>query len=183
MIGMSGSQGFWIAPVAKWKKRSLQIASSSASSFVGASLYNSRAVPVFSYLAQFCPLHIEPMEEKAVITSILHFPFTALPLGALFNLHRWGGVKVASLKVTALASHIRAARLTFFEAWQDSNAILQESAGKEDADIPFAQIHLGKPWDTAYGSPPFSWYLRLAFSGDVGDADTMPLVKEAPSAV
>ena len=157
----------------------MQIASSNSSSFVSAALYSSSAVPVFSYLSQFALPDIDLMEEKVAITSPLNLPFTALPLGTLFNLHRWGGVKITSLKVTTIAMHIRAARLTFFEAWQDALAVLFEASAKEFADLPFAQIIKGKPWDNAYGDTPYCWNMLQAFNGDLGEGDERLQIKAA----
>ena len=103
-IGPTGSDSFWTSPLAKWRKRSLQIASSSSSPYVGSSLYNFRVVPVFSFLSQFRLPNVYPFEEKVVITSTLNLLFTSSTLGNLFNLHRWGGVRITLLNISTIAT-------------------------------------------------------------------------------
>ena len=112
-LGPSVTFDSWIDPLKKWRCRGVGIAAKQASPIVTAHQYNSRAVPCLQYVAQLIPLPCNTRKlEACTINSVLHLPPSSLSLGAAVRLCEFGGPKIASINVSALAARVRCANST-----------------------------------------------------------------------
>ena len=113
----------WAAAISKLASRAKAIANAPSSCpIAAASLYNSRALPVVSFLAQlFFPHALVELNmlERRMLSMIFKFPFTGISQAGFLNLHRWGGVEAKSLEVTMLVSLMRSVSLTL-SSWRTS---------------------------------------------------------------
>jgi len=77
---------------------------------------NTRALACLGYAGQFLPPVVVP-NERALLSSVAKFPYTALSKAGFYNLWRWGGILLRSPAVFMIASLVRASKKTL--EWRD----------------------------------------------------------------
>eukprot|EP00959_Pyramimonas_sp_CCMP1952_P395333 8283716-Pyramimonas_sp.AAC.1 len=94
--------------------RAKAFSASDAPSMGSAALFNSRAIPVLSYLAQFIMLPHEYFKnENWINASVLRFPNGAFRIKDWPHIRAWGVHAPRSLQLTMAATIVRSAATTF----------------------------------------------------------------------
>jgi hypothetical protein len=118
----------WRAPCVKWKSRVDAIATAGAPPSISASLYNTHALPVLSYVAQ---LAVPPRElvsqERFALSRIFHAPPNSFSRADLLNLSQWGSVHFRSIYTSLIATLVRASLKTI-SAWRLDYDLLASAA-------------------------------------------------------
>ena len=177
-FGPAALELFWSEAIAKWSERAAQIAASGASGAVISSLYRQRAASTLQYLAQLAPLPHFELRERDMISSMIRFPAVSLSLAGFFNLGDWGGIQFVSLRCSAAAALIRAARFTI-RSWPEAWAMIQREFADENSNAPLASSVLGSfvapPWTIA----PIARTLARAYHGELEDPEETRCAKIA----
>ena len=104
----------WEAPVSKFVDRTSQLADQGLPLDQAAAQFSSRAVPVLNYVGQIEPL---PSKFKSVelrmATKLLGLATNSFCTNTVYNLHVFGGPKLACPSATMHAARIRGALETF----------------------------------------------------------------------
>ena len=101
----------------KYNERFLEVRRGNASIVLNAIIYNSRIVPVTSYVAQLVPLP-KTFQERFGMLSVLRCS-NCMRHSDLFELHKLGGPKMRSISVSFTAALTRTAlkTLTRWPEW------------------------------------------------------------------
>ncbi len=161
----SGSQQ-WLAPFAKFNDRVMCIYGSGAAASMSAYTYNSRALPVVSYVSQLiCLPELAGEWERKALYKVSHFANNSMEHQTFFHLHLYGGPKFRSLLASSKAAMMRTAHKTV-SGWPSWKVQIIRSAQE---GLPCAKwnagIYSGDFWD----SPPIAMNLSHAFSGFPGE--------------
>ena len=92
----NSGQHHWQEHMYKWISRTLLISSRNGSVAISTALYNNRALPVLSFVAQPLP-QSHSFSENIIgyyIANIIHLSYRAFPLPLFLNLDEVGGVNV-----------------------------------------------------------------------------------------
>ena len=108
----AGSQN-WVGPWQQYASRLQSINNGKASVALNAFTYNSRVVPVASYVAQLIPLP-DSFTERFDILSVLRCA-NCLRHSDMFELHKYGGPKIRSISAASIAALTRTALKTISE--------------------------------------------------------------------
>ena len=100
----------WEGPMKKLENRILAIKNGQASLALNAITYNTRVVPVTSYVAQLVPLP-ESFQERFGMLSVLRCP-NCMRHSDFFELYKYGGPKLRSISVACTAALTRTASKT-----------------------------------------------------------------------
>ena len=115
-LGPLSSSQMWAGPIAKYVLRSDEINQCGAPAALSIRQYNSKAVPVLSYVAQFCdPPSSMVHVETAALTKVLRFPTNAFCGRTVQFMRQRLEVNVTSVIDMMHAVKIRAGQKTFFE--------------------------------------------------------------------
>jgi len=129
-------------------------------------MYNIKAIPVTSFVAQLIPLPPDaPQIERNALHKITHMATNALPLADFFNLNSAGGPALRSLSATSAAALYRTSAKTLTH-WPEWKRQLME-AGTEF--LPFASWGNGIFSNDFWDSTPIAFNLDHAFKGFSGD--------------
>ena len=113
MLGPTSQVAQWTGTIAKWRQRTVEIASTHAAASISAFLYNQRAVPVLSYKCQLLPLPASFRRiEKAGLHQFFHLATNSLDASGPFVLADVGGPKVTSCHALSYAIAVRTATKT-----------------------------------------------------------------------
>ena len=163
----------WIKPMRKCKKRVYEIKHAGAATALNAFDYNSRVLPVLSYVAQLVPLpKYFAFEQRVAFHIIYHAPFNTFAHSEFFQ---WGEVGLPILRcgiAASAAALVRAANKTITR-WQKWIPQLRAAA---DAHLPSFRTCRCKPllspdfWD----SPSFAENLWGASQGCFDNPDLDP---------
>ena len=127
-IGTSAGSKNWLGPLTKFKARISAIKNSQASLQLNCFTYNSRAVPVASYVVQLVPLPAEYMVlERVALHSTLRFPINALGHADFFQLSQLGCPKLRSLSAACASALFRTAHCTI-TSWPGWISLLEKTA-------------------------------------------------------
>jgi len=112
-IGPGANALNWHKQLRKMKDRVKAIQSGSATITLNVISYNSRVVPVGSYVAQLlpCPPSLPPL-ERAAMHTVLRLPQNSLTHSDLVNLQGAGGPKMRSISAACTSALIRSALKT-----------------------------------------------------------------------
>ena len=100
----------WMSRASKWKSRVDAIAATGSPPSISVMLYNTRALPTLSYVAQLAfPPRDLCLQEPAALARVMHCPCNAFSRADYFNLGEWGSVHIDSLYVYLLATLVRSA--------------------------------------------------------------------------
>ena len=136
-LGPHGGARIWSAAVAKWQSRAYVIAAMKAPLAVTVRLYNTRAVTTLSYLSQIAHLpHDVWQKDTGVLSRLLHMPHNSFTRASLYNLGKWGSLRITSAPVMAKAVLMRAA-LSTLTTWKMDLALLREAA---EEHLPLVQV-------------------------------------------
>ena len=138
-----------------------------ASVAINAFTYNTRVVPVASYVAQLVPLP-DTFTERFDILSVIRFA-NCLRHSDMFELHKYGGPNIRSISVACTAALTRTALKTVTEwpVWVRQMQIAYNEFTALD--------HLRRPGQTSlsqaklcpdyWDSPPIALNLKDAYDG------------------
>jgi hypothetical protein len=168
----------WEAPFKKFKQRVQAIAHARAPASITAYTYNSKAVPVLSYVAQLLPLPSYALKcERNALHSITHMATNAYTFSDFFGLSQFGAPVFRCIQAQAHAALTRAAiaSVPHWPQWK-RQLWLAASQSLSLADIA-AERHSPTFWDTeaiavhlsnAYSSFPRSDNFQTAVSTALG---------------
>ena len=124
--------------------------------------YNTRVLPVTSYVAQLLPIPSKFMQlERSVLHTTLRMPQNSLRHADFMHLHKIGGPKFRSISAASVATLIRTALKTV-TSWRGWIAQLEEAADRYLSANAVVRNCLSVPcWD----SPPIAKNLRDAARG------------------
>ncbi|CAK0790411.1 unnamed protein product, partial [Prorocentrum cordatum] len=131
-----------------------------------AALFNSRALPVLSYLAQFAMLPHEYFKnERWINATVLRFPNGAFRIKDWPHLRAWGVHGPRFLQLTMVAAIIRSAAATFSK-FPETRARLHEGLNLYDSNqtlmgVARGALHHSPP---RWQMPPFVEMLRQVAS-------------------
>ena len=113
-MGPGAGSRQWDSPLAKYKLRVEEIAASGAPAVLAVHHYNTRAVSVLGYVAQFIPPppNIKKIEMGA-ISRLLHLATSSLDFHSIFQLENACGLKIQCVLAVMTASMVRASVDTF----------------------------------------------------------------------
>ena len=113
-LGPGAGSRQWVAPLAKFGLRVEEIAATGAPAVLAVQHYNTRAVSVLGYVAQFIP---PPPNIKAVEmgarSRLLHMATSSLDYHSTFQLECVVGLKIQCVLAVMIASMVRASIDTF----------------------------------------------------------------------
>ena len=109
-LGPSAGSKMWKCPFKKYENRILAIKNGQASLALNALTYNTRVVPVTSYVAQLVPLP-NTFQERFGMLSVLRCP-NCMRHSDFFELYKYGGPKLRSISVSCTAALTRTALMT-----------------------------------------------------------------------
>ena len=155
----------WKSVIEKYLSVVTRIADSHASPHMSAHLYNTRAVPLLGYKAQFHNLPPEfPAIERRALLRILHLAGNSLDSDGFFNLESLNGPNIISCIASTSAALIRSASKTL-PSWHLWVHPLRTTA---DTCLPLCFLESGLCslpfWDT----PPIALTLESAAAGISG---------------
>jgi len=162
MVGPASNASQWDDPCEKYKLRASGIGSTHAPISISAYLYNTQAVSVLQYVAQFRELPKHMMEaERVALHRILHFATNALTRNGFLNLHRLGGPSLRSVQCTCRAALFNSS-VRFKSTWEAWMAQLQKALLDHGTLMEIHECLLSPSfWD----SLPMAASLEAAFTG------------------
>ena len=125
-------------------------------------LYNSKALPCMAFLAQLFVAPPVEVLEKRLLTKILKFPFTALRIGDLFSLGRWGGCAPRSLLCSSAAALVRS-----WDSAARASRWLEKGSKDELFELNFERLWKGQPWGQHWDIEALFHTLRRAAKGEI----------------
>ena len=102
LIGPGAGAKMWEGPMKKLENRILAIKNGQASLALNAITYNTRVVPVTSYVAQLVPLP-DSFQERFGMLCVLRCP-NCMRHSDFFELYKYGGPKLRSISVARTAA-------------------------------------------------------------------------------
>ena len=109
-IGPTAGSKMWNGALAKYNSRILEMKKCHAPLATNCLTYNSRIVPVFSYVSQLVPLP-EPFKERYGMFNVIRAP-QCMRTSDFYQLHKLGGLKFRSISVSCAAATFRTALAT-----------------------------------------------------------------------
>jgi len=152
----------WTEQEAKIRQRVQAISSSQAPSSLNAHAYNTRVVPVTSYVAQLlpCPKSFQQL-ERSTLHTVLRLPQNMLCHSDFMHLHKIGGPKLRSITAASASALVRTATKTLTR-WQDWLIQLEKTAAEH---LPLQQVVRNTLTPSCWDSPPLALNLREASLG------------------
>ena len=174
-IGPKAGTSNWVDQISKVRERIRTIQCSGASVSRNAHTFNSRVLPVTSYVAQLLPLPAKFMQfERGCLHTVLRMPQNSLCHGDLINLHKVGGPKLRSMAAASVAANVRTSLKTV-TSWPQWIHQLQKAAESCLALEPMVrEVLTHSCWD----SPPIALGLRDAANGMLKDPRWAPALSE-----
>ena len=161
-IGPDAGRVNWTEQAQKILTRVQSIRLSQAAINLNVLAYNTRVVPIPSYIAQLLPPPDRISQiERASLHSVLRLPQNAFCHADFFHLSRCGGPILRSITTASFAAHIRTSikTLTSWRAWIHQ---LSEAAVRF---LPLEPLVRDALTTSCWDSPPLAVNLREAFSG------------------
>jgi len=161
-VGPGASKQNWHKQLCKIKDRVKAIQNGAATITLNSIAYNSRVVPVTSYVAQLLPSPPSlPPIERASMHTVLRLPQNSLTHSDLLNLQDAGGPKLRSISAACASALIRTAIKTI-HGWKGWLVQLNTAADFLLPLHPDIRDKLSPPfWD----SPPIALTLSQAAQG------------------
>ena len=152
----------WKAPTSKWRSRVSSIMASRAPPSIATSLYNIRALPTLSYVAQlsFPPRELL-LQEGYSIARLLHVPPNSFSRADFFSIANWGSVKIRGIFASLVAALVRAS-LSTLKGLQANFSSLRRIALEE---LPLAGALSGVVCVDFWDTPPIAQTLSCAAAG------------------
>jgi len=162
MVGPASNATQWTDPCEKYSMRASGIGSIHAPISISAYLYNTHAVSVLQYVAQFRELPAQMFEaERVALHRILHFATNALTRNCFLNLHRLGGPSLRSVQCVGRAALFNSS-MRFKSTWEAWLGQLRQAVLDHGTLMEIQQCVLSPSfWD----SLPMAASLEAAFSG------------------
>ena len=161
-IGPKAGRKNWADQCCKVRSRVQSIQHAKASVKLNTHTYNSRVVPVTSYIAQLLPIPKKLMQlEHAMMHTTLRMPQNSLCHSDFMHLHRIGGPNFRSICAASFAALIRTALKTV-TSWRSWILQLEEAA---DMFLPAYSVVRGYLSVPCWDSPPIAVNLREAACG------------------
>jgi len=162
MAGPASNATQWTDPCEKYKLRARGIGSIHAPISISAYLYNTQAVSVLQYVAQFRELPVHMIEtERVALHRILHFATNALTRNGFLNLHRFGGPLLRSVQCIGRAALFNSS-MRFKSTWEAWLGQLRQAVLDHGTLVEIQQCLLSPSfWD----SLPMAASLEAAFTG------------------
>ena len=145
--------------MAKYNNRILEMKKCHAPLATNGLTYNSRIVPVFSYVSQLVPLP-KTFQERYGMFSVITAP-QCVRTSDFYQLHKLGGPKFRSISVSCAAATFRTA-LTTVTSWPQWISQLEIYA-KEC--LPVDQCLKGVISPTYWDTDPLAIHLKHAYNG------------------
>ena len=162
MLGPRANETQWSAPFSKYSERVDAVYSSGAGISVSVFTYNTRVLPVLSYVSQLVPTPQNSSKaERRALQRITHVAGNSLYTADFFHLQDYGGPKIRALEPSAKAALFRTAYSTV-SGWHLWLQQLKKVAGE---CLPFASARNGSLSPTFWDSSPLALNLDLAYSG------------------
>ena len=161
-IGPKAGRKNWTDQCSKMRSRVQSIQHANASIKLNSHTFNTRVVPVTSYLAQLLPIPAKFMQlERAMLHTAMRLPQNSLCHADFLHLHKIGGPIFRSISAASVAANVRTALKTV-TSWRSWIPQLQEAANRYLPLEPLARDTLSVP---CWGSPPIAVNLREAACG------------------
>ena len=161
LMGPSSAQAQWDSVIDKFLVTVNRIADAHASPNMSAHLYNTRAIPLLGYKAQFGPLPNEfPAIERRAMLKILHLAGNSLDTNGFFNLNSLNGPKIISCTAYTSAILMRAASKTL-PSWRSWVHPLRTTA---DACLPLCFFREWVMFLAILGHSPHRAHPRIRLS-------------------
>ena len=161
-IGPQAGRFNWTEQASKMKIRVQSIQLAEASIKLNAHTFNTRVVPVASYIAQLLPIPDRFMQiERALLHTVLRLPQNALCHADFFHIHEIGGPSLRSFNAASVAALMRSAIRTI-PGWKFWITQLADAAQNFLPLELFVRDYLST---SAWDSPPIAVNLREAFNG------------------
>ena len=152
----------WNEQGSKIRLRVQHIQQSSAPIKLNIHTYNTRVVPVTSYVAQLLPIPQDFLQlERAMLHTVLRLPQNALCHADFFHLDKIGGTACRSFTAASTAALIRTALKTV-TGWKSWISQLHEAAQRF---LPLEPLVRGLLTTSIWDSPPLAVNLREAALG------------------
>ena len=175
-VGPGMGEYNWAGPLSKFRSRVLDIKKAGASLIVNAYDYNTKVVPVASYVAQLVPLSKTHFRlESAALHTVMHAPFNTFRLADFYQLHKHNGPRLRSINVACAAALFRTSAKTAANWPQWIRQM--EIAAKEH--LTMGTFGRNKPYPIFWDSPSYAHNLAWAFGGFQDD----PKFGEAGNAI
>ena len=161
-IGPKAGKLNWVEVVSKVRERIRTIQGSSASVSINAHTFNTRILPVTSYVAQLLPLPPKFMQfERGCLHTVLRMPQNSLCHGDLLNLDRLGGPKLRSMAAACVAANVRTSLKTV-TSWAQWIPQLKQAA---ESCLPLGPLVKEVLTTACWDSPPIALSLSEAAGG------------------
>jgi len=158
-IGPQAGTMMWQGPLTKYKDRINDIKRGCASIALNCHTYNTRIVPVFSYVSQLVPLP-GTFHELFGMCSAIRAP-NALRESDYYQLHKYGGPKFRSISASCASALFRTSLVTV-TSWPRWIQQLEECAKQCLTYVQHSKGVISPPhWDT----DPIALNLKNAFCG------------------
>ena len=161
-IGPGAGRKNWAEQISKCKTRIQNIQSAKASVKLNVHTYNTRVVPVFSYVSQLlnAPSNLETT-ERAVLHTVFRLPQNALCHQDFFHLQQLGGPSPRSISASCASALFRTAckTVTNWPEW------IQQLTTAATELLPLYPLALGELSAEHWDSPPIACNLKEASLG------------------
>ena len=159
-LGPEANSAQWNGPLEKYTSRVDAIYASHAAISISSYSYNTRAVPVVSYVAQLVtpPPRMQRLELTS-LNKIAHMATNALYLKDFLSLEEAGGPQFRSVAASMRAAMLRTAcqTVTVWPEWQRQLQVAAEES------LPFSRWMHGVFYPDFWDAPAFASNLRDAF--------------------
>ena len=109
----------WLKPFSKFSNRILEMKHAGASTNMNTYDYNSRILPVLSYVAQLVPLPAAfAMEQRRALHVVHHAPFNTFAHSEFFQVSHFG-LPVPRCGIATAASALMRTAIKTVTHWQD----------------------------------------------------------------
>jgi len=157
----------WLKPLSKFSRRIHDMKYAGASINMNTYDYNSRALPVLSYVAQLVPLPASfAMEQRRALHVVHHAPFNTFAHSELFQVSHFG-LPVPRCGIAATASALMRAALKTVTHWQDwipqMHQVTLEHISTR-ALLPGGPLLYPRFWDAPSFAENLQWAARGFFS-------------------
>jgi len=161
-LGPEAGKMNWTEQEAKIRTRVHSIKTSQAPSSLNAHTYNSRVVPVTSFVAQLLPIPARFYQlERAMLHTVLRLPQNMLCHCDFMHLHKIGGPKFRSITAASSSALVRTSLKTV-TSWKSWIEQLEHAA---DVHLPLQTLVRNTLTPANWDSPPLAVNLRDASLG------------------
>ena len=161
-IGPGAGRMSWTEQASKMRSRVRSIQHAEASVKLNTHTFNTRVVPVTSYIAQLLVIPDSFSQlERAMMHTVLRLPQNALCHADFMHLHKVGGPNFRSM-VTASVAALVSTALKTITSWPDW---IRQLAVAADQWLPLEPLVREKLCTNCWDSPPIACNLREASLG------------------